>query len=122
MWKMFDQYFDSILYSSNESHLKKIIESTIAGVYHFVESGDADESIKIMKINEDFEGLRDNEYLFILGKVYAQLRHVLYMRFQQLASLKTKSKKRFRYVSSDLSLSDDEDEQHSCSLPEKVIE
>lgn len=119
---MFDQYFDSILYSSNESHLKKIIESTIAGVYHFVESGDADESIKIMKINEDFEGLRDNEYLFILGKVYAQLRHVLYMRFQQLASLKTKSKKRFRYVSSDLSLSDDEDEQHSCSLPEKVIE
>ena len=42
MWKMFDQYFDSILYSSNESHLKKIIESTIAGVYHFVESGNAD--------------------------------------------------------------------------------
>lgn len=26
MWKMFDQYFDSILYSNNESHLKKIIE------------------------------------------------------------------------------------------------
>ena len=63
-----------------------------------------------MNIEEDFKDLRWNEYLFILSKVYSQLRHKLYVRFKQLLNLKKKSHKRFRYVSNDLSLSDDEDD------------
>lgn len=62
----------------------------------------------MMKIDEDFKDLRWNEYMFILSKTYSQLRHKLYLRFKQLLNLKTKSQKRFRYVSNDLSLSDDE--------------
>lgn len=81
MWKLFDQYFDSILYAEHDSRLKKIIESTISGAYYFVEYGDVDRSIEMMKIHEDFLDLRENEYIFILSKVYAQLRHVLYIRF-----------------------------------------
>ena len=112
MWKLFDQYFDSVLESTHESRLKNVIECTIAGAYYFVQEGDAYQATKIMKIEEDFEDLRDNEYLFILSKVYSQLRHVLYMKFQQLLNLKTQSsKQRFRYVSTSLCLSDDEDEE-----------
>lgn len=85
---MFDQYFDSILYSEKDSRLKKIVESTIAGVYNFVQNGDAEKSIKIMQIDEDLKDLRHNEYLYILCKVYAQLRHKLYLRFKQLLQLK----------------------------------
>lgn len=45
------------------------------------------------------------------------------MRFKQLLNLKCKNQKRFRYVSNDLSLSDDEDEsENSCSLADAVIE
>ena len=84
MWKLFDQYFDSILHSSHESRLKKIIESTIAGAYHFVESSDADMALQMMQVQADFVDLRENEYIYILSKVYSQLRHVLYIRFQEL--------------------------------------
>ena len=125
MWMLFDQYFDSILESQSQSRLKRIIENTIAGVYHFVEMGDADKSIRMMKIDEDYKELRENEYLFVLSKVYSQLRHILYMRFQQLLNLKSQSQRRFRYVSSSLCFSDDEDEDEepeSCSLPPNVIE
>ena len=112
MWKLFDQYFDSVLESTHESRLKNIIENTIAGAYHFVQEGEVEKATRMMRIEEDFEDLRDNEYLFILSKVYSQLRHVLYMRFQQMLSLKTQStKQRFRYVSTSLCLSDDEDEE-----------
>lgn len=75
----------------------------------------------MMKIDEDFKELYQNEYYFILSKVYAQLRHVLYMRFKKLLQIKNKTQKRFRYISSDLSLSDDEDEEEGCSLSEEVI-
>jgi hypothetical protein len=46
---------------------------------------------------------------------------VLYTKFKCLVQQKTKSQKRFRYVSSDLSLSDDEGEEDSCSLSQGVI-
>lgn len=42
MWIMFDQYFDSILYSEKESRLKDIIQNMITGVYNFVEEGDSE--------------------------------------------------------------------------------
>lgn len=45
MWTMFDEYFDSILYSESESRLKKIVQNTIAGVYNFVQEGDTEKSI-----------------------------------------------------------------------------
>ena len=45
MWVMFDQYFDSILYSEKDSRLKKIVQCTIAGVYNFVQDGDTIRSI-----------------------------------------------------------------------------
>ena len=51
---MFDQYFDSILYSEKDSRLKRIVQSTISGVYNFVNDGDMIKSIKMMNIMEDF--------------------------------------------------------------------
>ena len=52
-----------------------------------------------MRIGEDFDHLKENEYLFILNKVYAQLRHVVYVRLKHLANFQKKSKQRLRYVS-----------------------
>lgn len=75
-----------------------------------------------MYIDEDFKGLGPNEYYYILSKVYAQIRHVLYMKFKQLLQVKTNSQKKFRYISSDLSLSDDEDEEERCSISDQVME
>ena len=60
-----------------------------------------------MKIDEDFKDLRDDEYLYILNKIYAQMRHLLYTRLTQLLKLQKKTKKRLRYVSTNLGLSRD---------------
>jgi hypothetical protein len=68
---MFDQYFDNILYSEHESRLKDIIQNMIAGVYNFVQDGDSEQAIQMMKIGEDFKNLCQNEYYYILSKVYA---------------------------------------------------
>ena len=71
MWQMFDQYFDSILYSDKESRLQTIVQNTVNGVYSFVQDGDSEEAIKIMQIDEDLKDLQPNEYYYILSKVYA---------------------------------------------------
>lgn len=44
------------------------------------------------------------------------------MKFKQLLQVKTNSQKKFRYISSDLSLSDDEDEEERCSISDQVME
>lgn len=58
MWSMFDQYFDSILYSEQESRLKKIVQNTVAGVYNFVQMEDFEQAIQMMQIDDDFKELR----------------------------------------------------------------
>jgi len=81
MWNLFDEYFDHVLLSAPNSKLALIVHHTLAGVQHFIQHGDHEQAVHLMKIGEDMQDLRQNEYFFVLSKVYGELRHQLYVRF-----------------------------------------